>query len=735
MENLQLTFEYYQEHEARVFYAKLRDSNQAPKTYTRDHPPPCWAVPFEQNTKFVDREHVNNIKRKLFTKDQTQSLAIVGLGGVGKTQIALEVAHQARKLFPDCSVLWVPAVDMESLEQAYREIAFKLGLSFDPKTDDVKIIVQTHLTHAHQGRWLMIFDNADELDMWVEGSPDSHCGGFRGFLPKGSRGAILFTTRSNKVAQYLGVADAIRIAELDEQKATKVLHNCLKEKSLLDDVDSTRQLLESLTYLPLAIVQAASFINENELSIASYVKVLDGQDQDVISLLSEEFEDEGRYKSIRNPVATTWLTSFEQISRVYPLASYYMCFMACMGSKDIPIGLLPLHPDLPSTPHGPDQQKALGVLISYSFLRARSNGARFDMHRLVHLATKNWLRSCGSFERWRDGAITILLGSFPSSDRIIERRAILPHALIALKSMPEAPLTEERIRLLGTCAAATFDDGRIDEAIGLFHQAVKDSEKALGPESLDTITMYGNLGYAYHAHENVQQGIKILERALKVETGIRGDESQMTTSLQSKLSTLYHTIGNNEKAEELGMTSLRHTLRDWNPGAHAEDRDLVASMNSITRIYISQGRIYEAEKVSRLALDISKRYLKPDDPCHYSCFYTLATCYMWQMKMEKAEELYTDLVDTEKRLLGPEHPTVLAVSYQLAVVLKAQLKHEEAVTLLTECARLESKIHGVDHPLTMTSYKVLNDWTSRKYVTEPLQTTRNPRISITYRVG
>jgi hypothetical protein len=83
------------------------------------------------------------------------------------------------------------------------------------------------------------------------------------------------------------------------------------------------ELLQQLTFLPLAIVQAAAYINENGITFSAYLSLLKDQEQDVIDLLSEDFEDDGRYRDtqntdVKNPVATTWLISFEQIRRLDP---------------------------------------------------------------------------------------------------------------------------------------------------------------------------------------------------------------------------------------------------------------------------------------------------------------------------------------------------------------------------------------------------------------------------------
>ncbi|KAJ5640825.1 hypothetical protein N7528_000450 [Penicillium herquei] len=693
--------EYHEikEYEARKFQAKILSTVHASQGLARS--PACWVVPFERNSKFVDREQVNHIKRKLFALNQAGNFAIVGLGGVGKTQIAIEIAYQARSLFPDCAVLWIPTVDTESLENAYQDIAYQMRLEFDPKKEDVKSVVQKHLSHNYPGRWLMIFDNADDLDMWVEDSENCHAKGLRTFLPKSDRGVVIFTTRSNRVAQYLAATDIIRISELEEQKATKILRNSLHDKSLLEDTVNTQQLLERLTYLPLAIVQAASFINENGMNISSYVTLLDGQDEDVIGLLSEEFEDEGRYKSIRNPVATTWLTSFKQLRREHDLAYQYMCFMSCINSKDIPLSLLPRAPPL-------EQQKAIGVLASYSFVKTLQNGTRLDMHRLVHLATRNWLQSLQLLHDWRSYALRIISATFPPLDQRIEARAALSHSLEIVKSTSDYPITRERAWLIGLCAEAGLWNGRAREFIGPYHQALEYYDEMFGPEAPQTLILRARLANAYQFIEEYEKSSIILQEVIDVEQRINDPESESIMLLRAQLANAYRNTGKLDEAEKLQETSIRFFLDHFS----IDSSILLTGLSQMSSIYLDQGRILEAEKLADITLDLTKRFKAADNPWKPYAVSNLAQCYMFQWKRKEAEQLYLDVLETEREIFGSEHLQVLHHTHSLAVIIKCQGRHKEALTMMTENARLYAKVLGPDHSSTKTGYEYLEEWTT-----------------------
>ena len=143
------------------------------------------------------------------SKDYTAKVAIIGLGGVGKTQVVLELLFRTRDKDPDCSIIWIPATNRESLHQAYLEAAKQLGIpGLQDDKEDVKRLVQGYLSKESTGRWLLVFDNADDIDMWIAepGSGQKLGQGSRpliDYLPKSKQGAILFTTRNRKLAVKL----------------------------------------------------------------------------------------------------------------------------------------------------------------------------------------------------------------------------------------------------------------------------------------------------------------------------------------------------------------------------------------------------------------------------------------------------------------------------------------------------------------------------------------------------
>lgn len=655
-------------------------------------------VPFAPNPRFVGRSaQLDRLEKQLFMEDQSAKVAIIGLGGVGKTQIALKLAYRTQKRYPECSVFWVSATNMESLQQAYLAIGRQLQIpGLEEEQADVQKLVQNLLTGESAGRWLLIFDNADDLNMWT-GSADnkdvSH--GLINYLPKSRQGFVVFTTRSRKVAVKLAQQNVIEVAEMDEDVATQMLSNSLIDQKLINNHQDTVKLLEQLTFLPLAIAQAAAYINENGITLAECLSLLEDQEQNVVELLSEDFEDEGRYQDAKNPIATTWLISFEQIKRLDPLAAEYLSFMACVDFKDIPQALLP------PAKSRKEVTDAIGTLNAYSFVSRRPMDQSLDLHRLVHLATRNWLRTKGLLSEWTAKTTARLADIFPDDDHQNTAlwRTYLPHARYVLDSDVLLDM-EMKVVLLRKFGLCLLGDGRYDEAEKPFLQALESYKKMLGAEHpftlfsmADLASTYGNQGRWEEAEELQAQELKIYSRVL-------GQEHPDTLISMGNLASTYGDQGRWEEAEKLEvqvMETRKRVLKQEHP-------DTLTSIGNLASTYRVQGRWEEAEELQAQALKICSRVLGQEHPDTLISITNLAWIYKEQGQWEEAEKLQKQGLEICSRVLGQKHPYTLTIMNNLACTWKSQNRHDEAVELMAECVRLRKQIPGMEHPDTKLSH-------------------------------
>ncbi|KAF4232361.1 hypothetical protein CNMCM6805_010007 [Aspergillus fumigatiaffinis] len=216
-------------------------------------------IPFARNPHFVGRQkEIQEIEDSIYAPGGPKKLAITGLGGVGKTQIALELAYRMRDREPQCSIFWIPCTSYDAVEQAYISIAQMVGLhTVEP--GEVKERLQTYFSQTDE-KWILIFDNADEMGMWAKGSPAAPP--LKNIIPRSENGHVLFTSRNRQLALKLAASNVVSVPDVDQKTAKEIFRQLLIRKDLLQDDYVTSALLEQLAFLPLAISQAAAYINQ-----------------------------------------------------------------------------------------------------------------------------------------------------------------------------------------------------------------------------------------------------------------------------------------------------------------------------------------------------------------------------------------------------------------------------------------------------------------------------------------
>ncbi|KIM98305.1 hypothetical protein OIDMADRAFT_202122, partial [Oidiodendron maius Zn] len=655
-----------------------------------------WIVPFDRNHRFTGRKsQLSQLQEMLFIKDQTTKIAVVGLGGIGKSQLVLELIYRIREKHKTCPVIWIPAMNMESLQQAYRDVAQQLGIGgWDDNKSDVKTLVNHYLNKENVGQWILVFDNADNIDMWIKSSENGHPP-LIGYLPRSSRGCIIFTTRNREVAVELAHQNVVEVTEMSEETATDLLQNYLVNKDLANNRKDTKALLLQLTCFPLAIAQAAAYINENGITLGDYLLLLGEQEEEVVNLLSEEYKDEGRYRSIKNPVAITWLISFEQIRQKNLLEAEFLSFIACVDPNNVPQSLLP-------PAHSRKKEiDAIRTLDAYSFIIKHSADGAFDIHQLVHLAIRGWLRKEKKLAEWTERAVARLNEVFPDSEyrnRNIWRR-YLTHARSTLGSKLIDNSGQTRISLAWKFANCLYSDGRFTEAGVRFTEVLEIRKRVLGAEHPATLDSMNNLASTYGNQGRWEEAEKLEAQAMEIRKRVLGAEHPDTLSSMNNLALTYQSQGRWEEAEKLFMQVIE--IRKEVLGI--EHSTTLSSMNNLALTYQSQGRWEEAEKLEVQVIEIRKEVLGIKHPATLTSMANLASMCLNQGRWEEAEKLEAQVIEIRKEVLGIEHPATLISMANLASMYLNQGRWEEAEKLFVQVIEIRKEVLGIEHPATLTS--------------------------------
>ncbi len=350
--------------------------------------PTIWNIPYRHNPFFLGRESELAQVRQHLQASQTAALsqpqAISGLGGIGKTQLAIEYAYRYGHEYQ--AVLWVQADTTETLNGSYTKIFDMLHLSQkDAQEQKKRVQAVKDWLRTHQN-WLLLLDNADELNI------------IQPFLPTRFTGHILITTRAqamgafarrleiNVLSQELGALLLLRRAGLLEQTASL-------QKALPDDLALAKAIAEDLGGLPLALDQAGSYIEETQCSLADYLHLY----QTRRALLLKRRG--GLAMDHPEPVATTWSLSFEKVEQKSALAADLLRICAFLPPDAIPIelftmGAVHLGPHFACVAKDPlALDEAIAVLGAYSLIHRNAKEKTLSIHRLVQAVIKDTLDS------------------------------------------------------------------------------------------------------------------------------------------------------------------------------------------------------------------------------------------------------------------------------------------------------------------------------------------------------
>lgn len=667
-------------------------------------------MPFERNHRFTGREsQLAQLQEKIFAEDRTTKIAIAGLGGVGKTQLVLELAYRIRDKHKKCSVLWIPAMNIETLQQAYLDVAQQLGIpGWDVNNADIKRLIQEYLSKESSGQWLLVFDNTNNINMWTDKREE---GCLIEYLPRSKQGCIIFTIRDREMAIKLAHQNVVEVPGMNDKAATQLLQKYLVNPDLFTNDDDTKALLTQLTNLPLAIVQAAAYINANGITFAEYLSVLAAQEEDIIEILSEEFEDDGRYHDVKNPVATTWLISFEQLRQRNPLAVAYLSFMSCMAPKDIPQSLLP---------RGPSRKQeidAIATLHAYSLIM-RPSDIVVHIHQLVHFLTRNWLRTQQLLGHWTEKAIERLKNVIPDHDHQNRTiwRAYLPHATYVLVSDLANRDGLHRIDLLWRYGMCLYQDGQWSEAETSFRQVMENRKRILGQEHPDTILAMSNLSITLGDLGRLDEAATMKEEVLEKMRRILGEDHPSTITAMNNLAFTLGELGQLDKAARMKKEVLRKRRRilgDEHPATITAASNLSATLGDM-------GQLNEAATMKKEVLEKRIRILGEEHPDTILAMNNFAVTLRDLGQLDEAATMTKEVLERRIHILGEEHPDTILAMNNLAVTLEDLGHLDEAITLLEVAVQRMKRAHGTEHPRTKVAASNLTRLVANKSTSESI---------------
>ncbi|KAH7119546.1 hypothetical protein B0J11DRAFT_582076 [Dendryphion nanum] len=688
-------------------------------------PSPSCTIPFCHDPDFIDRGTLLDQVLKKCSAPASK-IALVGLGGVGKSQLAIEHAHRTHERSPETWVFWVYASNAVRFEQSYRDIADRVKISGrqDPKANIFKLVHDW--LRDGEGQWLLILDNVDDARFLLNSQANGHGQAadstntrrpLRDYLPCCRHGSILVTTRNKEAAlKLVEQRDIITVEPMDKAEAQALFEKKLGAQGNSDEVG---ELAAALEYMPLAIVQAAAYITQRapQCLVRQYLKEFKKSERKKTSLLHRDGGQLRRDNEAKNSIIVTWEISFQHIYDTRPSAADLLSLMSFFDRQGIPEELLRNRMERGDAEggqegHGNDDQDGDGVedefkddvlaLRNFCFVSVDIDGTSFEMHALVQLATRKWLEANGTLEQWKQQFINNLCAAFPTGkyENWARCQALFAHAKAAAGQKPEGRESlAQWATLLYRAAWYSSETGSIINLEALAVKSMEVRKKVLGLEHEDTMWSMAMVGEAYRVggrwKEAEKLGVQVIE-AFKMKLGL--DHPDTLTSMNN-LALTYLDQGRWEEAEKLNAQVMEARKTKLGP----DHLNTLTSMNNLALTYMDQRRWEEAEKLNVQVMEAFKMKLGLDHPNTLTSMASLASTYWKQGRWEEAEKLFMQVIEARKMKLGLDHPDTLGSMANLASTYRKQGRWEEAKKLNVQVMEAFKTKLGLDHPNTLTS--------------------------------
>jgi hypothetical protein len=508
-----------------------------------------WNIPFPRNPYFTGREELLRRLAASLRAGETvgisQPQAVSGLGGVGKTQLALEYAYRYYQDYD--AVLWTRADTQEALISGFVTFAGLLQLPVQEELDQLKILQAVKHWLTGHTRWLLLLDNADDLALVQD------------FLPPAGRGHTLLTTRAASMGRLARPIEVDALANDPGalfllRRTERLAPDAPLEQAETSDRAIALAISQELGGLPLALDQAGAYIEETQCSLADYLQFYRTQRAELLKTRG------GLVLDHPEPVATTWSLSFTQVEKRSAVAADLLRVCAFLHPDAIPEeiiteGATALGPNLQAVTQNPFLlNQAIGVLLSYSLLKRQPEEHLLSIHRLVQAVLKDDM-DVPTYREWAERVVQAVNQALPAEvdyGPYARYERYLPHAQECAVLIEHEHLTSSAARwLLYQTGRYVWELARYSEAEIFLRQSLSIMEHELGSDHPEVASPLQGLAHVYYAQHKYAEAGPLYQRALHIREQALGPDHPRTQEVVINYAELLRKMRREAEASEL----------------------------------------------------------------------------------------------------------------------------------------------------------------------------------------
>ncbi|MFJ2010553.1 FxSxx-COOH system tetratricopeptide repeat protein [Streptomyces globisporus] len=645
-------------------------NNTRPRLPGSTGQPDVWNVR-RRNPDFAGREAVMvQLRESLLNGQQAVVQALHGMGGIGKTQIALEYAHRFSGQYD--LVWWIDAEQSDQIPVHYTELADRLGIAKPDAGSDPNARAVLHHLRTRQ-RWLIVLDNAEDPAQLMP------------WLPEGP-GHVLITSRNH---DWRGLAHQTALDVFTRSDSLAYLGTRIPGTTPAQ----ADALAQDLGDLPLALAQAAGVIGSG-MTLDRYRQLLTGNTARILQ--------EGDAPGYPAPLAATVGIATTRLDDSHPEATALLRLGAFLGPDPIPIAWLEsARPHLSTIPGDPDDLMWLHASLQYlgRYGLARIDHETFQIHRLTQAVLRDQTDSAQT-ELIRDDVTTILRTIEPGDPESpdswpawasLTSHLTAQHVLVADRPELRPTLQQAAIFLIRS--------GQPRTAVELLTSLRETWTAELGPDDPEVLTCTQYLGHATSDLGELGSAHPIIEDTLARRRRTLGDDDPDTLQSANDLAAVLNQFGKHAEARHMQEDTLarrRRALGDDHRHTLQSATNLAVTLNEL-------GKHTEARHMLEDTLTRSRRTLGDDHPATLQANNGLAIILNALGEHTEARRMLEDILTRRRRTLGDDHRHTLQAANSLAVTLNALGEHTEARRMLEDILTRRRRTLGDDHRRTLQS--------------------------------